>query len=184
MVTILMASTERCMKYILGDCEKEFKMTNDDRLKLKNWPSKGKIEFTNVSMKYGNKNEYIVKDLTMTINPGEKVGIVGRSGSGSSSMINILLRMVELDKKGEGSIKIDGVDIRDIGLYLLRHTISIIPQTPVIFSGSIRTNLDPERILSDKQLYHVLDDVGLRRYLKMQNLDIDLGKHGMNFSMG
>lgn len=98
----------------------------------------------------------------MTINPGDKIGIVGRTGSGSSSLINILMRMTEMENKADSQITIDGIDIKNIGLYLLRHNVSIIPQTPVIFSGSIRNNLDPERMLADKELYHVLEDVGLK----------------------
>jgi len=98
-----------------------------------NWPELGKVEFENASMRYRPGLPLVVKDLTLTINGGEKVGVVGRTGSGKSSMMLLLFRIVEL---AEGSLKIDDVNVGDIGLADLRKKLAIIPQEPFLFSGT------------------------------------------------
>jgi ATP-binding cassette subfamily C (CFTR/MRP) protein 1 len=109
------------------------------------WPDKGKIELKNLRMKYRDDTPVVLKGLDLTFEGGERVGIVGRTGSGKSSLLLCLLRLVEPEKaeKGEKPIAIDGVDVTQIGLAELRRKIAIIPQNPTLFSGTIRSNLDP-----------------------------------------
>jgi len=109
-------------------------------------------------MRYRPGLPLVLRGLDLVIPPRCKVGIVGRTGAGKSSLMIALLRIVELD---EGSIHIDGVDIRTLGLKNLRSHIAVIPQDPVLFSGSVRTNLDPFNEYADERLYEVLSRVGL-----------------------
>ncbi|ORY83038.1 P-loop containing nucleoside triphosphate hydrolase protein [Protomyces lactucae-debilis] len=117
------------------------------------WPSAGRIEFENVTMSYRPDLPNVLKGMYLNIEPGERVGIVGRTGAGKSSILAALYRISELKS---GSIKIDGVDIASIGLHELRKQLSIIPQDPVMFAGTIRTNLDPEGIHTDLELWEAL----------------------------
>ena len=120
------------------------------------WPSKGSIEFKNVHMKYNELNDdYILKNISFKINGGEKIGCVGRTGAGKSSLIQVLFRMVEPTLNSE--ILIDGVNVRDIGLRLLRRSMAIIPQTAFTFIGSVKYNLDPLGKFSDEKLWSVLE---------------------------
>ena len=105
------------------------------------WPSEGKIEFTEGSMRYRD-GPLVLKKISIDIRGGEKVGVVGRTGSGKSSLMNVLFRITELEEDG-GVVKIDGVDISQIGTDALRSNISIIPQDPVMFSNTVRYNIDP-----------------------------------------
>ncbi|CAG2183175.1 unnamed protein product, partial [Oppiella nova] len=105
-----------------------------------NWPTRGRISFRDVTMRYRPGLKLALKDITFDISPQEKIGIVGRTGAGKSSIASVLFRLVELTS---GSIHIDGVDISEVPLNELRSRISIIPQDPILFRGSIRKNLDP-----------------------------------------
>ncbi|ODV82432.1 P-loop containing nucleoside triphosphate hydrolase protein [Suhomyces tanzawaensis NRRL Y-17324] len=122
------------------------------------WPSSGYIEFDHVSLKYRPNLPHVLKDMNLFVYPGEKVGICGRTGAGKSSIMTALYRLVELD---EGSIRIDGLNIADMGLRDLRSKLSIIPQDPVLFHGSIRKNLDPSSQYSDDLLWDSLRRCGL-----------------------
>lgn len=103
------------------------------------WPQHGEIEFKQVFLKYSQDDPPVLKNLNFVIKPQEKVGIVGRTGAGKSSLIQALFRLADID----GNILIDGVDSKSVYLKKLRSKISIIPQEPVLFSGSLRKNLDP-----------------------------------------
>lgn len=105
----------------------------------KSWPDKGSIKFDNLSLRYAAGEPYVLKNLTFDIKSTEKVGIVGRTGAGKSSIIMALFRLAI----NEGRIIIDGVDTNKITFTKLRSSISIIPQEPVLFSGTLRKNLDP-----------------------------------------
>ncbi|KAJ2069879.1 Multidrug resistance-associated protein 1 [Coemansia sp. S2] len=105
------------------------------------WPPNGKIEFRDFSMKYGADLNYALKNVNLTINPGEKVGIVGRTGAGKSSLAKVLFRLI--NENTSGSILIDGQDISEFGVGDYRPQLGMIPQESSIFSGSIRRNLDP-----------------------------------------
>ena len=112
------------------------------------WPARGKIEYRNVSLRYRDSLDAdgrfelprVLKDVSFSIEAGESVGIVGRTAAGKSSLLVLLLRLVEATA---GAILIDGLDIATLGLSLLRRSIAIIPQDPVLFSGTLRFNLDP-----------------------------------------
>lgn len=117
------------------------------------WPSKGELHLDNVCLRYREGLPLVLDRVTLTIKSKEKVGIVGRTGAGKSSLVTAILRMVEMES---GSILIDGVDITGIGLNALRSRIAVIPQDPVLFSGSIRSNLDPFLIYTDTQIWDSL----------------------------
>ncbi|KAJ2052622.1 Multidrug resistance-associated protein 1 [Coemansia sp. S16] len=105
------------------------------------WPSNGKIEFHDFSMKYSADLNYALKNVNLTINPGEKVGIVGRTGAGKSSLAKVLFRLIH--ENTSGSILIDGQDISEFGVGDYRPRLGMIPQESSMFGGSIRRNLDP-----------------------------------------
>jgi ABC-type multidrug transport system fused ATPase/permease subunit len=117
------------------------------------WPEKGRIEFTNTEMRYRAGLPLVLKGLSMDVQGGERVGIVGRTGAGKSSIMSALFRLTELSG---GSIKIDGVDISTIGLHDLRSRLAIIPQDPALFKGTIRSNLDPFNEHKDLELWSAL----------------------------
>lgn len=143
------------------------------------WPREGAIVFRNVTMRYREGLPLVLKGLSITIKPHEKVGIVGRTGAGKSSLLSVLLRLVELES---GSIEIDGRDISGLGLHYLRSAMAVIPQDPVLFSGTIRSNLDPFNLYSDLELWD-----GVRRTLLsgcIQSLEDVVMENGSNFSVG
>ncbi|XP_072399315.1 ATP-binding cassette sub-family C member 4-like isoform X2 [Diabrotica undecimpunctata] len=147
-----------------------------------NWPEYGEIEFKNVFLKYDETDPYVLIDLSFLVKPGEKVGIVGRTGAGKSSTIGALFQLYPL----EGSILIDGLDITRIPVDIIRSRISIIPQEPVLFSGSMRQNLDPLNHYSDEILWDALDQVELKEVLEEfpSGLDTMVSENGHNFSVG
>ncbi|KRX06387.1 P-loop containing nucleoside triphosphate hydrolase [Pseudocohnilembus persalinus] len=129
------------------------------------WPKQGCLEFKNVKMRYREGLDLVLKGLSFTINSGEKVGCIGRTGAGKSSILQVLFRMTEFE---EGSIIYDGQDIKQLGLHTLRSNISIIPQTPFVFNGTLRRNLDPLNQYTDQEIENVLKDTNL--YDKVMNL--------------
>ena len=142
------------------------------------WPRRGLIEFKKYNMRYRPGLPLVLKDLTLTINAGEKVGIVGRTGSGKSSMLTALFRLVE---GSAGQILIDGADIAGVPLKTLRAVLSIIPQDPVLFSGTLRYNLDPFNMYPDAELHDVLECAQLQ---DLGGLDKEISESGENLSMG
>lgn len=135
-----------------------------DKKPPKNWPTSGAIRFNRVSLTY-DEGKPILKDLNFEIKSREKIGIVGRTGAGKSSILSALFRMTE----PEGEITIDGYDISAIALAKLRKSISIIPQDPVLFSGTIRYNLDPFDNFKDEELWKVLEEVQIGFALPFRN---------------
>ncbi|KAG1781565.1 ABC transporter [Suillus placidus] len=129
------------------------------------WPSRGEIVMKEVVMRYRPELPPVLKGLSMSLSPGEKIGVVGRTGAGKSSIMTAIYRMVEL---ASGSISIDGVDISTVGLAQLRKGLSIIPQDAFLFSGTLRTNLDPFGLHDDAKLY----DAMKRAYLVESNSDL------------
>ncbi|KAJ5095932.1 ABC transporter integral membrane type 1 [Penicillium alfredii] len=117
------------------------------------WPEKGRITFDNAQMRYRDGLPLVLKGLTMDVQGGERIGIVGRTGAGKSSIMSALFRLTELST---GSIHIDGVDISTVGLYDLRSRLAIIPQDPALFKGTIRSNLDPFNEHTDLELWSAL----------------------------
>ncbi|KAL7424431.1 ATP-binding cassette transporter yor1 [Cryptotrichosporon argae] len=117
------------------------------------WPAEGTVEFDNVFMKYRPELPDVLKGLSLKVGAAEKIGVVGRTGAGKSSIMVALFRIAELHA---GSVKIDGVDIGQMGLHDLRSRISIIPQDPLLFSGTLRSNIDPFNTRTDAELYDAL----------------------------
>ncbi|KAM7360228.1 red dog mine isoform 2-T2 [Cochliomyia hominivorax] len=176
-----MTSVERILEYTEQPPEPPMKTI--DKLKPKcEWPSEGRIEFINFKLKYNPKESYVLKDLNFTIESNEKIGIVGRTGAGKSSIIQSLFRLAY----NEGVIRIDNVDIEQLGLYDLRSKISIIPQDPVLFSGTLRYNLDPLEECSDTDMWKALEDVELRGHVStlIGGLNCRMYDGGSNFSVG
>uniref|UniRef100_A0AAV2LJ37 ATP-binding cassette sub-family C member 10 n=1 Tax=Knipowitschia caucasica TaxID=637954 RepID=A0AAV2LJ37_KNICA len=146
------------------------------------WPEQGWLEFRNVVLCYREGLPNALQGVSLVVRPGEKVGVVGRTGSGKSSLFLALFRMVEL---AQGQILLDGVDIRTVGIHQLRSRLAIIPQDPFLFSGSVRQNLDPCERISDQNLQDVLLQCHLSAAVhRMGGLDADVGERGKNFSVG
>jgi ATP-binding cassette subfamily C (CFTR/MRP) protein 1 len=148
------------------------------------WPSKGEIEIKNASMRYRN-GPLVLKDISLKVKGGEKIGVVGRTGSGKSSLMIVLFRISEIEKDG-GQILIDGVDTAEIGTEALRLNLSIIPQDPVMFSNTVRYNLDPFGTKSDQELWDALIKVQLGQAVASleKGLDEEVSEGGENFSQG
>ncbi|KAL0363619.1 UNVERIFIED_CONTAM: ABC transporter C family member 2 [Sesamum calycinum] len=147
------------------------------------WPASGLIKFEDVVLRYRPGLPPVLRGLSFTIFPHQKVGIVGRTGAGKSSMINALFRIVELER---GRILIDDFDIAKFGLTDLRKVLSIIPQSPVLFSGSIRFNLDPFGEHNDPDLWEALERAHLKDVIRRSasGLDAEVFEGGENFSVG
>ncbi|KAI8868472.1 P-loop containing nucleoside triphosphate hydrolase protein [Ramicandelaber brevisporus] len=122
-------------------------------------PQSGTVEFRDVVFRYRRELEPVLHGVSFRIEDGEKIGVVGRSGGGKSSLVQVLTRLYALD--GAGCVLIDGTDISTIGLQALRSSIALIPQDPVLFHGTVRSNLDPFGRFDDADLNHVLGAVGL-----------------------
>ncbi|CAL1541619.1 unnamed protein product [Lymnaea stagnalis] len=176
-----MISVERVLEYSRLPQESNLE-SEPDKKPPPTWPPNGRITGTGVSLQYSSSGPYVLKDLTFTINGREKIGIVGRTGAGKSSLITTLFRMVE----PEGALDIDGINILDIGLHDLRSTIAIIPQDPVLFTGSLRKNLDPFNQHNDEQLWKALEEVKLKDQIKdlPEGLGAEVSEGGINFSVG
>ena len=128
--------------------------------------SYGQIEFRKVYMRYREHLDFVLKDLSFTIRPGQKIGIVGRTGAGKSSILQALFRLVDVDPSLQGScILLDGVDIRELGIRTLREKMAYIPQTPFVMAGTVRENLDPYARHSDADIWQALDEVALKYHV-------------------
>ena len=152
-----MVAVERVEQY----CEIQSEAARSTALDFKvpaNWPENGEIVFSGAKLRYRPELPLVLKGLDIRIPAGSKVGVVGRTGAGKSTLMVAMLRIVELC---EGRILIDGIDHSQLGLAKVRSKISVIPQDPVLFSGTIRSNLDPFEEYSDSRLLDVLNRVGL-----------------------
>ncbi|KAK1277387.1 ABC transporter C family member 2 [Acorus gramineus] len=147
------------------------------------WPSLGNIRFQDVVLRYRPELPPVLHGISFTISASEKVGIVGRTGAGKSSMLNALFRIVELEG---GRIFIDDYDIAKFGLADLRNVLGIIPQSPVLFSGTIRFNLDPFNEHNDADLWEALERAHLKGVVQRNpmGLDAEVSEAGENFSVG
>lgn len=174
-----MISVERVLEYSKLDTEENLE---SDTPPPPSWPQNGKIVAKNARLRYGPNLPWVFHGLNFVINGREKVGLVGRTGAGKSSLISLMFRMAEID----GSIIIDDVDTQKIGLHELRNKISIIPQDPVLFTGPLRKNLDPFGESSDEQLWKALEEVQLKSAVDdlPGQLDSEVSEGGSNFSVG
>jgi len=141
------------------------------------WPSKGVISFQNYSTGYSKEID-VLKNISFETKSGEKLAIVGRTGAGKSSMVLACLRILEAR---EGKILIDNLDIAELGLHELRSSVTIIPQDPVLFSGSLRENVDPENTKTDAEIIKLMKTANLEKY---SDLDLEVEEGGANFSQG
>lgn len=178
---IQVVSVERLKEY--SEVESEAPWEIPARKPNEGWPQKGLVEFSGYSARYREGLDLVVKNIKFDIQPGQKVGIVGRTGAGKSSLTLALFRIIEA---AGGEISIDGVDISKIGLHDLRSKLTIIPQDPVLFSGTLRMNLDPFEQHSDEDIWEGLEYSYLKDYVstlpdKLQHL---CSEGGENLSVG
>ncbi|EKX39426.1 hypothetical protein GUITHDRAFT_160006 [Guillardia theta CCMP2712] len=175
-----MVAAERVEEYTT--METEAPAIVDSYRTADSWPSEGKLSFDNVKLRYREGLEPALKGITFATEAGEKVGIVGRTGAGKSTLAVALFRMVEIF---EGTILLDGVDISKIGLDDLRKNVSIIPQDPVLFTGTIRSNLDPFSEYSDSSVDDALSKVHMLDYVRSNGGLLHVVQEGgKNLSVG
>ncbi|XP_070711625.1 ATP-binding cassette sub-family C member 4-like [Pempheris klunzingeri] len=175
----MMTSVERVVEYT--ELESEAPWETHKR-PPPDWPSKGLMTFDRVSFSYSSDGPLVLQNLKAMFRPKEKVGIVGRTGAGKSSLVSALFRLAE----PQGKIYIDGVLTSEIGLHDLRQKMSIIPQDPVLFTGSMRKNMDPFNYHTDEELWNALQEVQLKSVVEELpgKLETVLAESGSNFSVG
>ncbi|XP_033248599.1 multidrug resistance-associated protein 1 isoform X5 [Drosophila miranda] len=175
-------SVERIKEY--GETKQEAAWElEQDKDKPKHWPEEGRVEFQNFQVRYREGLDLVLRGVSFNITGGEKVGIVGRTGAGKSSLTLALFRIIE---SAGGRIMIDGVDIAGMGLHMLRSRLTIIPQDPVLFSGSLRINLDPFEIKTDDEIWKALELSHLKSFVKSltAGLNHEIAEGGENLSVG
>uniref|UniRef100_A0A674KCL9 Multidrug resistance-associated protein 1 n=1 Tax=Terrapene triunguis TaxID=2587831 RepID=A0A674KCL9_9SAUR len=174
-------AVERVKEY--SEMEKEAPWCIEQTAPPNNWPHEGKVEFRGYGLRYREDLDLVLKNINVTINGGEKVGIVGRTGAGKSSLT---LGLFRINESAEGEIIIDGVNVAKIGLHDLRFKITIIPQDPVLFSGSLRMNLDPFDKYSDEEIWTSLELAHLKNFVSSlpDKLNHECSEGGENLSVG
>ncbi|XP_069566366.1 multidrug resistance-associated protein 1 [Brachyistius frenatus] len=174
-------AVERVKQY--SDTEKEAEWKHEPSSLPPGWPTVGCIHFRGFGLRYRHNLDPAIRNISITVNGGEKVGIVGRTGAGKSSLTLGLFRIIEA---AEGHIFIDGVDIAGLGLHELRSRITIIPQDPVVFSGSLRMNLDPFDSYSDEDVWRALELSHLKSFVSglPDKLSHECSEGGENLSVG
>jgi len=176
-----MTSVERVLEFTNVEQEPPL-ISPPDKMPPKSWPSEGAIAFDKLYLRYSKGEGHVLKNLTFAIKAKQKVGIVGRTGAGKSSLMAALFRLAPI----EGSIYIDGINTVTIGLHELRNKLSIIPQEPVLFSGTLRKNLDPFDEYNDDVLWNALEEVELKDAVNdlSAGLNSRVMEGGSNFSVG
>ncbi|KAM3932947.1 MIT domain-containing protein 1 isoform 2-T3 [Leptodactylus fuscus] len=175
-------SVER-INYYIENLESEAPLHYPATTPSKEWPQNGRITFENVEMRYRDSLPLVLKKISFNIEPREKIGIVGRTGSGKSSLAMTLFRLAELSG---GTISIDDIQINTIGLEDLRKKLSIIPQEPVLFVGSVRWNLDPMNQYTDEAVWNALEKTHMKQHVEQMHgkLHANVTENGGNFSLG
>ena len=174
-----MVSVERVHAMTSIDREDLRVRHKDSNLIERSWPSQGCIEFKQFSTRYRPDTEIVLKSITAVINPSEKIGIMGRTGSGKSSLVNSLFRVIEATA---GRIIIDGIDIAEVGLDLLRQKLCVIPQDPALYQGKLRDNIDPLKMFTDEDIIEHVNLVQLS--LTSEGLEMEVKENASNFSVG
>jgi ABC-type multidrug transport system fused ATPase/permease subunit len=178
-----MSPVERLIEYIDEiPKEKERVLPSDPSSDV--WISKGKVEISNLTIAYPSQPDVpVLKSVSLTIKEGEKIGVVGRTGAGKSTLASCLFRIID---EYQGDVIIDGRNIKTMGLETLRKQLFIILQDPILFQGSLRTNLDPENEFKDEELWQVLEKCQLKEYVGSfeQKLDEPITENGIQFSLG
>ena len=174
-----MTSVERVMTYTKLDSEPGYKVK---RLLPENWPREGNITFQNVTLTYYPGGPQVLRKINFSIKGGAKIGVAGRTGAGKSSFLAALMRIPDAD----GEIMVDDILIKEINLLEARRCISVLGQTPVLFGGSLRKNLDLMGQFQDADLWRALEDVQLKALVESLEgqLDHELLEHGANVSVG
>ncbi|KAM0856482.1 hypothetical protein ACQ4PT_049094 [Festuca glaucescens] len=172
---------ERVRQYM--DIKSEAAEVVEENRPAPDWPKDGSVELTDLKIRYRKDAPFVLHGITCKFEAGDKIGIVGRTGSGKTTLIGALFRLVE---PAGGKIIIDSVDISTVGLHDLRSRLGIIPQDPTLFQGTVRYNLDPLGQFSDQQIWEVLDKCQLLEAVqeKEQGLDSHVMEDGSNWSMG
>lgn len=165
---IQMISVERVLEYCNLPSE-----VNENGKTFDDWPNEGNISFKKVNLRYNNEDPNVLTNFNLSVDSNEKLGIVGRSGSGKSSIVKLLVGLVE---PTSGSIKIDDKLIQEVNLRDLRTKITYMPQTPNLFHGTIRKNLDPHEKFNDAQIWDVLEAVNMKTVVQQfsSRLDSDI----------
>ncbi|XP_045928669.1 ATP-binding cassette sub-family C member 9 isoform X4 [Micropterus dolomieu] len=179
---VQMAAVKKVNSFLSTESE-NYEGSMDTSQVPENWPQDGEIKIQDLCVRYDPMLKPVLKHVNAYIEPGQKVGICGRTGSGKSSLSLAFFNMVDIF---EGKIVIDGIDICKLPLQTLRSRLSIILQDPVLFSGSIRFNLDPERTCTDDRLWEALEIAQLKNMVKALpgGLDAVVTEGGENFSVG
>ncbi|KAH9625396.1 hypothetical protein KSS87_011467, partial [Heliosperma pusillum] len=174
-------SVERLNQYM--HLPSEAPVVIEDSRPPQNWPTIGKVEICDLQIRYRKDTPLVLRGISCTFEGGDRIGIVGRTGSGKTTLIGALFRLVE---PTQGKIIVDGVDISLIGLHDLRSRFGIIPQDPTLFNGTVRFNLDPLCQHTDEEIWEVLCKCQLRESVqeKIQGLDSSVMEDGSNWSMG
>ncbi|XP_058061275.1 multidrug resistance-associated protein 1-like [Anopheles bellator] len=170
---------ERLEEYTVLQREADWQKGTVDKA----WPAEGKVEFKDYQIRYRDGLDLVIRGISLNVTGGEKIGIVGRTGAGKSSLTLGLFRIVEA---AGGQIVIDGLDISSMGLHQLRSRLTIIPQDPVLFSGTLRANVDPFKSYSDDQVWKALELSHLKTFVKglAAGLDHEIAENGENLSVG
>lgn len=177
-----MVCVERVSEYI--KLESEAPLTTDEDKVYTDWPSSGSITVQNLAVRYRSNLPLSLKNISFSVQSGKRLGIIGRTGSGKSTLVQALFRIIEAE---EGSIWIDGVDIKQLGLHKLRKGMSVISQHPTLFSGcTIRENLDPFHEYSDRDIIDSLSSVQMIKAINdlPQGIHTPVAESGSNFSVG
>ncbi|XP_008800828.2 LOW QUALITY PROTEIN: ABC transporter C family member 14-like [Phoenix dactylifera] len=176
-----MVSVERIKQFCNIPSEAAWEIK--DCLPSPNWPTRGDVIIKDLKVRYRPNTPLVLKGITISIHGGEKIGVVGRTGSGKSTLIQTLFRIVE---PSGGQIIIDGVDICTLGLHDLRSRFGIIPQEPVLFEGTVRSNVDPIGMYSDDEIWQALERCQLKDAVtsKTEKLDALVVDNGENWSVG
>ncbi|TYH96058.1 hypothetical protein ES332_A12G152500v1 [Gossypium tomentosum] len=176
-----MVSVERIKQF--SSIQPEAAWHNKNHLPPPNWPAHGNVELKDLQVRYRPSTPLVLKGITLSINGGEKIGAVGRTGSGKSTLIQAFFRLVE---PTAGKIIIDDIDICMLGLHDLRSRFGIIPQEPVLFEGSVRSNIDPAGQFPDEEIWKSLERCQLKDVVasKPDKLDSLVVDNGDNWSMG
>lgn len=174
-------AVERVKEY--SETKTEAPWEVEDKKPPPDWPTHGNVEFHDYSVRYREGLDLVLKQLTLSVRGGEKIGIVGRTGAGKSSMTLCLFRLLEA---AAGEITVDDVKIAEIGLHDLRSKLTIIPQEPVLFSGTLRMNLDPFDKYNDEEVWKALEHSHLHRFVSNQaaKLELECAEGGENLSVG
>ncbi|XP_073153667.1 ABC transporter C family member 4-like isoform X2 [Henckelia pumila] len=176
-----MVSVERIKQFTVIPSEAEW--NKNDIFPPPSWPIRGNIELINLQVRYRPDTPLVLKGITLSIKGGEKIGVVGRTGGGKSTLIQVLFRLVE---PSGGRIIIDDIDISALGLHDIRSRFGIIPQEPVLFEGTVRRNIDPTGLYSDDEIWKSLERCQLKDVVaeKPGKLDSVVVDNGENWSVG